>query len=205
MAPANNFFTHWVKEINVTKYDTNKQSTPQEIYQYSDAMLKHLPEKYLKKLRRHFLFSEKEVIYMLVWIEDQIMIIDDRIAKFSDQIKNKFTFRIPLRYLCDIGKINFPTKIDMKIRLALETDLKKLFETKKNVAAIGTRDAQIVLLKAPYLQYEQIVLAKNFRQYLESILCSAGAEDGRAKNTLPKNVQAAGRHSGFHCGFYRSE
>ena len=194
MAPANNFFTHWVKEINVTKYDTNKQSTPQEIYQYSDAMLRHLPEKYLKKLRRHFLFSEKEVIYMLVWIEDQIMIIDDRIAKFSDQIKNKFTFRIPLRYLCDIGKINFPTKIDMKIRLALETDLKKLFETKKNVAAIGTRDAQIVLLKAPYLQYEQIVLTKNFRQYLESILCSAGAEDGRA-----------GRHAGFHRGFYRSE
>ena len=48
----------------------------------------------------------------------------------------------------------------MIIRLTLETDLKKLFETKKKVAAIGTPDAQIVLLKAPYLQYEQIVLAK---------------------------------------------
>ena len=52
----------------------------------------------------------------------------------------------------------------------LETGLKKLFETKKKVAAIGTPDAQIVLLKAPYLQYEQIDLVKNFRQYLESIL-----------------------------------
>ena len=53
IAPVNNFFAHWVKEIDITKYGTNRQriptSTPQEVYQYSDAMLKHLPEKYLKK------------------------------------------------------------------------------------------------------------------------------------------------------------
>ena len=41
------------------------------------------------------------------------------------------------------------------------------------MANIGTPDAQIVLLKAPYLRYEQIILAKNFREYLESILFSA--------------------------------
>ena len=67
MAPVNNFFAHWVKELDITKYGTNKQSIPtsasQEIYQYSDTMLKHLPAKYLKKLRKHFLFREKEVIY----------------------------------------------------------------------------------------------------------------------------------------------
>ena len=66
MVPANNFFAHWVKEINITKYGKNKQliptSMPQEIYQYSNTMLRNLPEKYLKKLRKHFLFSEKEVI-----------------------------------------------------------------------------------------------------------------------------------------------
>ena len=48
------FFTHWIKEINTTKYGTNKQliptTTPYEIYQYSDAMLKHMPEKALKKI-----------------------------------------------------------------------------------------------------------------------------------------------------------
>ena len=99
--------------------------------------------------------------------------LDDKMAKFSAQIQNKFTYRIPLRYLCDLGKINFPTKIDMKINLTLETDLKQLFKTKKKVAAIGTPKAQIVLLKAPYLQYEQIVLAKNFRQCIESVLFSA--------------------------------
>ena len=106
----------------------------------------------------------------------------DRIAKFATQIKDKFVYRIPLRYICDIGKINFPTKIDMKIRLMLETDMKKLFESKESlvkttggtttVGTPGVPDAQIVSVKAPYIQYEQLTLATNFRQYLETILFS---------------------------------
>ena len=58
--------------------------------------------------------------------------INDRIAKFSAQLQNKFFYRIPLPYLCDLGKINFPTKIDMKIRCTLETDIKKLIESKSS-------------------------------------------------------------------------
>ena len=77
--------------------------------------------------------------------------VDDRIAKFANQITNKFVYRIPLRYFCDHRKINFPQKIDMKIKLTLETDMKILFESNKKVATIGTPDAQIILLKAPYL------------------------------------------------------
>ena len=57
MMTVNNFFAHWIKEINITKYGTTKQliptSTPQKIYQYSDAMLKHLPEKTLNKIRKN--------------------------------------------------------------------------------------------------------------------------------------------------------
>ena len=44
---VNNFFMHWIKEISITKYVTNKELTPttttQEIYQHSDAILEHLP------------------------------------------------------------------------------------------------------------------------------------------------------------------
>ena len=39
--------------------------------------------------------------------------------------------------------------------------------------AIGAPDAQIVFVRAPYLQYEQILLTKNFRQYLETIMLSS--------------------------------
>ena len=100
----------------------------------------------------------------------------DREAKFRSQLKDKYVYRIPLKYICDFGKINFSTKIDMKIRLTLENDMKKLFESDKNLmsdpksgktadstnpndyATDGTPqtpDVQIVLLKAPMIQYKQ--------------------------------------------------
>ena len=53
---------------------------------------------------------------------------NDRLFKFKNQLKNEHTYRIPLRYFSNIGKINFPVKIDFKIRCHLETDMKRLFE-----------------------------------------------------------------------------
>ena len=38
--------------------------------------------------------------------------------------------------------------------------------------AIPTADAQIIFAKAPFIQYEQILLDKNFRQHLETIMVS---------------------------------
>ena len=85
-------------------------------------MLKHLPEKTLKKIRKNFLFIEKAVV--LTGNNDRRVHgsttdntqrtdsnLDDRIAKFTTQIKDKFVYRIPLRYICDIGKINFQQKL----------------------------------------------------------------------------------------------
>ena len=101
------------------------------------------------------------------------MKIDQRIAKFQDLIKNERVYRVPLRYFCDIGKINFTAKIDYRIKLFLETNMNKLFKSKQILAprvAVPNADAQIVFTKAPFLQYEQILLDKNFRQYLETIM-----------------------------------
>ena len=50
--------------------------------------------------------------------------------------------------------------------------MRKLFESRKKVSAIGTPDAKIIFTKAPFLQYEQFLLDKNFRQYLETIMVS---------------------------------
>ena len=50
---VNNFFAHFVKEISITKYGSDKELipifSPCQIYQYSDGMLKHLPKDVLKK------------------------------------------------------------------------------------------------------------------------------------------------------------
>ena len=130
------------KEISDTKYGTNKELTPttapQEIYQYSDAMSKHLPTKSLKLIENELLYSKEEVVipcnldrrfHGMVKDANNRVIHDvirsdgnfrDREAKFRNQLKDKYLYRIPLKYICDIGKINFPTKIDMKIRLTLE-------------------------------------------------------------------------------------
>ena len=63
---VNNFFGHWIKEISITKYGANKELTPtttsQEIYQYSDAMLKHLPAKSIKVIENELLYSKEEVV-----------------------------------------------------------------------------------------------------------------------------------------------
>ena len=68
LLPVNNFFAHWIKETDVTKYGTNKSliqtTTPQDVYRYSDAMLKHLPKNALKMIQKDILFSKKTVIYL---------------------------------------------------------------------------------------------------------------------------------------------
>ena len=107
--------------------------------------------------------------------------------------KLMIVYRIPLKYFCDLGKINFPTKIDLKIKCTLETEMKKLFETKKMLKQLkigatagstnandygpatspGMPDVQIIFLKAPFIQYEQILLPKNFRQCLEAMILSS--------------------------------
>ena len=57
--------------------------------------------------------------------------IDERITLFKNQLKSEFVYRIPLRYFSDIGKINFPTKIDYRIKLFSETKMDKLLSLEK--------------------------------------------------------------------------
>ena len=95
-----------------------------------------------------------------------------------------------MRYFTDIGKINFPLKIDFKIRCHLETDMKKLFDSKKKVNAIGAPDAKIIFTKALFVQYEQFLLDKNFRQYIETIIdFKKNSTYESSKITTPKNIR----------------
>ena len=52
----------------------------------------------------------------------------------------------------------------------------RLFESRKVLAASTTSvpkpDAEIIFTRAPFIQYEQILLDKNFRQHLETIMVS---------------------------------
>ena len=54
--------------------------------------------------------------------------------------------------------------------------MNKLFESRKVLAStttmIPSSETEIIFTKAPFIQYEQILLDKNFRQHLETILVS---------------------------------
>ena len=111
-------------------------------------------------------------------------------------------YRIPLKYLCNLGKINFPTKIDLKTCCLLQADIKQLFESKTKVAAIGAPDAQIVFVRVPYLRHEQILFTKNFRQYLETIMLSSKVlRMGIQKTPYQKTYKVqAGSQEFTYCG-----
>ena len=52
---VNNFFAHWIKEIDIKRLDDDIPTLPTtnmiNIYRYSDAMLKHLSKKRQKSLK----------------------------------------------------------------------------------------------------------------------------------------------------------
>ena len=100
-----NFFTHFIKEISITRYGNNQQliETTIERRTYNSTTLEDITDDNL----------------------------DDGLDKFKDQLKNEYVYRIPLRYFTDIGKINFPLNIDLKIKCHLETEMKRLFESTK--------------------------------------------------------------------------
>ena len=62
--------------ISVTKYGTDKELIPTfslyETYQYSDAILKHLPKDALKTVEKTHLYSKQPVYYNDVTIDRRI-------------------------------------------------------------------------------------------------------------------------------------
>ena len=205
MIAANNFFAHWVKGISIRRYGSDKELPPTfslyEIYQYSNSMLKHLPSDALKAVAKTLLYDKIPVYYADTGIDQRNhnvngidltglnaagqankkaayakdLNIDQRIAKFQNLLKNEHIYRIPLKYFCSIGKINFPTKIDYRIKPFSQTNMKKLFESRKLLAAgtaLPAAETQVIFTRARFTQYEQVLIDKNLRQYLETIMVS---------------------------------
>ena len=75
--------------------------------------------------------------------------LEDREDKFAAQIDSKYVYMTPLKYLCDLGKINFLTKINLKIRCMLQTDMKQLFESKKRWLLLVHQTHKLFLLERP--------------------------------------------------------
>ena len=190
---VNNFFAHWIKEIDIKRLGDDTPILPTtntvEIYKYSDAILKHIPKNALAVIQNDLLYSKKKV--KLPDGEDRRKKhtpqngdadertddnIDDRIQKFRTQLQNNYYYRIPLKYICDIGYVNTPIKFNTKWRLTFETNMSRLFESKTNLANDAdypdTADAKIILDSAPYLLFHQFSLEDTYRAYFEGAMIS---------------------------------
>ena len=63
--PVNNFFTHWITEVEIKGYGDDTPILPLKtikVYRCSDEMLKHLPEKALETFEETLLFNKKKVV-----------------------------------------------------------------------------------------------------------------------------------------------
>ena len=182
---VNNFFAHWVKEIDIKRSGDNipilSLTNTFDIYWDSVELLKHMLEKVLKTIGKSLLYSKRSVA-----IDRQAHHLNaanaanrmdknltDRIAKFANQLQNEFIYRTPLKFLYDVGLVNQHFEFNTNYILILETDMQNMFETNANQAnnALSAgADAEMIITRTPCIQYEQFQLDDNFKMCLKGTL-----------------------------------
>ena len=192
MIPANNFFAHWIKDVTVKRYGDNIAvlpiNTTLDTYRYSKSMLKHMPKTALATFQKELLYSKQKVIIKgntantLNARRNHIAAAAANNSEKDEALKNVKTYRIPLRYLVDLGLVNLPTAFDTKLIFHLEEKLSKLFESKAklaNKAGGGAADlpttdpdANIYFNSTLYIQYELFKLNDTLDAYLRKALQS---------------------------------
>ena len=124
MITVNNFFGHWFTDIDVRRYPDDMMILPTSnsvsIANYSNAQMKHVPAKSVKKILKTMLYSNIAVVYS----EDNIdrrpnnstiecstdadrtdPNTDYRIKNLYKFIFKKNVYRIPLTLITDIGNV----------------------------------------------------------------------------------------------------
>ena len=116
MMTVNKFYGHWFTDIYIRRYPDDMRILPTnnsvDIYQYSNAQMKYLLEKLVKKLLKTMLYSNKPV-YLVKDVNRRPNNDDDdnkrsdlnltyRIAQLKDYIFEKHVYRIPLSLIVDL-------------------------------------------------------------------------------------------------------
>ena len=136
----------------------------------------------MEKIEKTLLYSKQPVYYSSVTLDRRIHnglttgfattrmtaaeLTTLKINNTKDLNIDEWITKFPFKYFCNLEKINLPLKIDSRIKCHLEKEMKRLFESRKVLASTASKtpapDAKIIFTKAPFVQYEQILLDKNF-------------------------------------------
>lgn len=140
-------------------------------------------------MKKLFCIGRKNKYWLKIAIEDLIIQTMWTQETYRCCVISEYnTYRVPLRFLCNIGLVNHQVKLDTKIICTLETDLLKLFESGKKVKSIAGPDAKIIWDDAPFIQFEQFRLNNNFRQYLETSFLAKKVSQIGIKKQLFKSL-----------------
>ena len=201
MTTVNNFLGHWFTNIDVRRYPDDMNILPTNnsisIANYSNAQMKYLPEKSFKKLLKTMLYCNK-LVYLTGNITrrpnndatdanraDPNLIY--RLKELKAHLFKQWVYKIPLLYLCNLGKVNFAVNTNTKIFLTLKRNMNKLFESTKKLAAIPDNpDAFINVYDRPYISYQEINLTQQVSLYGTGILRS---ETALRQGVLPAPFQ----------------
>ena len=184
MMTVNNCFWHWFTDIDIKRYPDDMGILPTndsvDIYQYSNAKMKYLLEKWVKKLLKTILYSN-DPVYLTKNVDKRLHNDNSdakrtdpnltyHLAQLKDYIFEKHVHRILLSLIGDLGLVNFLFKTNTKIILTLERNMNRLFESHKKVTAIPDNpDALIQFYDRPYISYQEINLTKGADLYFTSI------------------------------------
>ena len=213
---VNNFFTHWVKEIDITRGNEQYKILPTNnitpIYDHARKILKHMPSDALNSIRYNLLY-DKTPVWMPLEEVDRRSIINTTASNRSDlnltnRIKDfnpayllkKRYYRIPLKIFTELGNVNTQQSIDVDFEFTLETNIMKLFEnnaveanTTAGKAKINDEPNAAVYFHArPYITYNVIQLDSNFQQYFNTALKNSSAlRQGVFLNPYRQNFEIA--------------
>ena len=201
MITVNNFFGHLFTNIDIRQYPDDMRILPTnnsvDIYQYSNAQMKYLPEKSVKKLLKTMLYSNKPVFSANSTERRPNNDNDDnkrsdpnltyRLNQLKGYIFQKHIYRIPLSLIVDKRLVNFSFKTNLKIIITLERNLNKLFESNKKMTTIPDNpDTFINIYDRAFISYQELNLTKNADLYFTDILRS---ETALRQGVLPSQYQ----------------
>ena len=189
--PVNNFFTRWIKEIEIKKYPTMDKILPTNnivpLPDHAAKYLKHMPSAALNSIKKEILYDKMPVLLLAAdrrsntnanvnYRTDDNIVERLKVFTSAELLKKKF-YRIPLKFFTELGNINCQHNINCNFQFTLKTSLYKLFETTAQ-AATGLNaesDAGIHFHKRPYITYNLIQPDTNFQQYFNNALIATSA------------------------------
>ena len=142
---VNNFFGHWLKEIDARHYPDDVRILPTnntvETYQYAAQQLRHLPKKSLDNIRERLLHEKKPVILnngrnrrsntSNTSADRTDANLGERVTDFLTLFGRKIYCRILLGFFTSLGLVNFPHKIDTQFLFTFRKQAKQIIQNKR--------------------------------------------------------------------------